>query len=257
MPPQSPSLSVVIPAYNAAGHLHARMARLVEGLRAADGSAEVILVDDGSVDDTYRVAEELRDEFTDEKLAFRCLRLPQNAGKFAAIREGMLASEGAVCAFTDADLPYPVSTLLEMAREIAGGNADVAIGDRTLRGSEYVSQLTYSRRATTWAFRTLVNLTFNEELGDTQCGLKVFRGDAARKLFARSQEPGFAGDVEILCLALRSGLRVRRMPVKLEHGETSTVQPFSDGLRMLSRLAMIRLRFALSQYDLVAARPER
>lgn len=195
--------------------------------------SEVIVVDDGSDDDTARVASALIAELPHA----RVLRLPANAGKGAAIRAGVSRARGAVVAFMDADMATDPRDLGRLVAAL--DDADVAIGSRAHPDSE-VFDASASRAIMGRAFNLLSRSTCGFGHRDTQCGFKAFRAPGGRVLFHLSRLNGFAFDVELLLLAQKLGLTVREVPVRWTAIEGSTVRPVRDPLPMA--LDVVRTR---------------
>jgi dolichyl-phosphate beta-glucosyltransferase len=235
-------MSVVIPAYGEAD----RIAGTVSAVRAAlvdvdaAGQLEIIVVDDGSADDTAAHARAAK--------ADQVLVLPVNRGKGAAVRAGVLAARGRTVAFTDADLSYPPHQLVRLLAEVEAG-FDVVVGSRK---HIEATTLVRGRRLRVLSGRVFNLLTMAVLLGqyrDTQCGIKAFRSDIGRKLFSRARIDGFAFDVEIFHLAERDRLSLKEVPVALANSDTSTVRVGIDAARMLRDLFRIRWWGALGLYD--------
>ncbi|MBI5499547.1 MAG: glycosyltransferase [Deltaproteobacteria bacterium] len=244
----APDVSVVIPAYNSASFLAERMAALAEFLDSPDGpgSSELVVVDDGSSDGTADAIRSLR--FPRLVPVFR----PANGGKFAALVSGMAAARGRCRVFTDADVPYEPVSITRMAELVLRRGVHVVVGDRTLPGSAYAGELGLVRRLATRGFSAFVRLFVTAGLHDTQCGLKAFRGDVADALFPLLREQGFAGDVELLYVALLHNLEIKRVPVRLRYQGRSTVKPVLHAFAMLESLARIRWRRHKGLYDSAA-----
>jgi glycosyltransferase involved in cell wall biosynthesis len=235
-----PRLSVIVPAYAEAGRIGASVAALRDALRpvAVEGGIELIVVDDGSPDAT---AEEAARAGADEVIS-----LPANRGKGAAVRAGMLAARGRTLAFTDADLAYSPDQLLTLLAKVEEG-WDVVVGSR--RHVE-TTTLVRARRVREVGGRVFSLVTGWLVLGqerDTQCGLKAFSADAARRIFSRGQLDSFAFDVEIFLLARRWGLKLAEVPVAVQNFDASTVRLSSDAWRMVLDLWRIQ-RWARSGY---------
>lgn len=233
------TLSVVIPAYNASGFINDTTRELTEALRSLDVSWEVIVVDDGSDDDTCNAV------FDHPQV--RILRLDTNAGKGVAVRTGMLAASGRVRVFTDADLPYG-TTLFALALEyIQRRGFHAVIGDRALPGSEY-GHATILRRVisavASFLFRTLVT----GGMYDTQCGFKAFRGDVADALFELVTIRRFAFDVEIIYLLLKYNLDIKRVQVKQQRESPSTVHVIRDTMRAIGDILRLRWNWMNRRY---------
>ncbi len=242
-PPGEVRLTVVVPAYAEADTLAATVARLRADLAdvAAHGGLEIVVVDDGSPDGT---ADAARAAGADQVLS-----LGRNRGKGAAVRAGMLAARGRTVAFTDADLAYPPAQLRELLAGVEDG-WDVVVGSRRHTGT---TTLVRARRLREVGGRVINRLTHAVLLGhhrDTQCGLKAFRSDVARTLFARTRIDGFAFDVEIFHLVERYRLSLTEVPVRVENSTRSTVRVFRDGTRLVFDLVRILRGGRQGRYDL-------
>lgn len=233
-------LSIVVPALDEAARIAATVDELREAGAIAGVRLEVVVVDDGSSDDTADVA--LRAG------ADQVVVLPANRGKGAAVRAGMLAARGDVLAFTDADLAYAPADVIAAARLVEQG-WDVVVGDR--RHPEATGRVGSNPLRSLGS--RLVNLaTYGVLLGshrDTQCGLKVFRRDVARSLFARSRVDGFGFDVEVLHLIERDGRSLLTVPATARHSERSTVRLGRDTRRLLRDLWRVRHWSATGAYE--------
>jgi glycosyltransferase involved in cell wall biosynthesis len=239
----APDLSVVVPAYEAAEFIEARLGALCDFLEASGLRYEVIAVDDGSRDDTAECIRAM------DRPQLRLLLRPQNGGKFAAIASGMAECRGACCLFTDADIPYDLSAVPEMVHLVRERGFHVVIGDRTLSGSSYSEHLGPLRALATRLFTAFVRLFVTGGVPDTQCGIKAFRGDVARRLFPLLRERGFAGDVELLYIVLKHNLALRRLPARLVYQGRSSVRAVRDGLSMLRAVLAIPRRYRTGAYD--------
>jgi dolichyl-phosphate beta-glucosyltransferase len=238
-------LSVIVPAFGEAD----RIAATVDALRRSlaevdrDGGLEVVVVDDGSSDDTGERAAAAG--------AHQVITLPENRGKGAAVRAGVLAARGRTIAFTDADLSYPPEQLLRLLAHVEEGY-DVVVGSRK---HIETNVLVKGRRLRELSGRVFNVLTLGVLLGqyrDTQCGLKAFRSDVARRLFSVARVDGFAFDVELFHLVERYRLSLLEVPVALANSETSTVRVGLEGIRMIRDLFRVRRWASSGVYDLAA-----
>ncbi|MCL6557714.1 MAG: glycosyltransferase family 2 protein [Firmicutes bacterium] len=223
-------LSVVIPAYNEEKRLPATLAELRK--RPVPGECEIIVVDDGSTDGTATIA---------EKTCCRVIRQPVNSGKGAAVKAGVLAARGDLILVTDADLATPLTELPKLLAALETG-ADIAIGSRAAPGAR-VRRASLNRKAAGKIFVFLVRFLNGLKYGDTQCGFKLFKGEAARAVFSSVDCRGYAYDVEALVLAGKMGFAVREVGVSWEDRHGSKVKLLRDSLRMLKELLEIRKRF--------------
>ncbi|HEX7842215.1 MAG TPA: dolichyl-phosphate beta-glucosyltransferase [Kofleriaceae bacterium] len=231
-----PALSIIIPAYNEERRIGATLERVTRYLDARRNGYELIVVDDGSRDATRETVARV----TGDHPCVRLLAMPQNAGKGAAVRTGVLASRGGAVLFSDADLSTPIEELERLEAALAEG-ADVAIGSRAAPG-EVLRRQPLLRRLQGRGFHLAVRaLGFRvvAAIRDTQCGFKLFRGPVARVLFRELTLTGFAFDVELLELAHRR-FELREVPVAWNHADGSKVRPGIDAARMLRDLVRIR-----------------
>jgi len=235
-------LSVVIPAFNAQAFVAERLRALDQYLDGAGFDYEILVVDDGSEDETARVLESLASP------RIRPVLGEPHRGKFGAIRKGFEAARGRVVAFTDADVPYELPAIGYMTWLIQAGAFHLVVGDRTLPGSVYAERLSPLRRLATRAYSWLIRVFVTGGLHDTQCGLKALRGDVAKALVPVLRENGFPGDVELLYVALKYNLAIRRVPVRLQWQSRSTVRPWKHGVAMTASLLRIRRRFRQGLY---------
>jgi dolichyl-phosphate beta-glucosyltransferase len=232
----APHLSVVIPAYNEEQRLAGSLPTLFEYLERQDYSWEVVVVDDGSTDGTGKVVEELG-----RGRPCRVLRNEPNRGKGYSIRRGMLEARGLHRLFSDADLSTPIEEVEKFWRHVNGGSA-VVIGSRAIRGSQLVVRQNWLREHMGRGFNLLVRMLVLRGIHDTQCGFKMFTGDAARAVFPRQRLDGFSFDVEILWLARKSGYRITEVPIRWINSPASKVSALSDSAKMFWDLLKIRFR---------------
>jgi dolichyl-phosphate beta-glucosyltransferase len=227
-----PSLSVVLPCYRSAALAEVSACRLADYLTSVGLSYEIIVVDDGGGD--FRAT-----AFADRD-DVRLVRLARNRGKGAAVRAGMLAARGDVRVFTDVDLPYDLDLIVVMRECIRSQGYHLVIGDRTLLGSTYAEATSVRRRAASALFSAFVGRIVTGGFFDTQCGLKAVRGDLADLLFPLQQIDRFAFDVELVYLALKHRLDIKRIPVQLRNNQTSTVRLFRDSARGVADVLRIK-----------------
>jgi len=228
-------LSIVIPCFNENERLPPALRSALNQLGPLVPSSEVILVDDGSTDETFSAMCRLLCEYP----AVRPLRLKENRGKGAAAAHGVAHSKGHLVLVSDADFSTPIEELQRLEAALAAG-ADIAIGSRAKRGAREVDQPAH-RVVMGKSFNLLVQALVLPGVWDTQCGFKLFRGDVARHLFGQLKTTGFAFDVEILCLARRAGYRVDEVPVRWINSDSSRVVPIRHSIQMLRDLARIWL----------------
>lgn len=234
----APEVSLVLPAYNSARYLRENVERARSWFGDANVDAEIIVADDGSTDGTP--------DTVDGWDRVRVLRLG-HAGKGAALRAGMAATTASIVGFTDGDLPYGLHALPLAMSYVRDRRFHAVIGDRTLPGSAYTSTgllRTAVSELASFSFRTLLT----GGIYDTQCGFKFFRGDVAREVFRLTRTRGFAIDVEVIYLILKYRLDVKRIPVRLERNEPSSVRVIRDSAAAFRDIARIRWTWAAGGY---------
>lgn len=230
-------ISVVIPAYNEERRIGASLAAIISYLDSGQEDYEIVVVDDGSRDGTAATVEQAQGAAGGR---VRLLRMPENRGKGAAVRAGVLASRGAEVLLSDADLATPIEELAKLRARLSDG-CDMVVGSRVLDGSDIRVRQHPARALMGRIFNIIVRTLLIGGIRDTQCGFKLFRGPAARELFAAASVDGFAFDVEILLLA-RSRYRVAEVPVVWRHVEQSKVSPGRDAARMLVDIVKLSWR---------------
>jgi dolichyl-phosphate beta-glucosyltransferase len=240
-----PLLSVVIPAYNEAGRLPESLAKALEYLEGRPYPFEVIVVDDGSDDDTASLIEEMAREHP----VLRVIRNPHR-GKGFTVRTGMLAARGKYVLYSDADFSAPIEEVEKLLKYLQNGY-DVAMGSREGKGARRIDEPFY-RHIMGRVFNTLVRVVALPRFHDTQCGFKAFSREAAQTLFRNVNlyaddagdivGPMFtAFDVEVLYLALKWGYRVKEVPVKWYYSKSANINPLKDSYRMFKDIAQVRM----------------
>lgn len=236
--------SIVIPAYNEQSRIGLTLGLILDCVERHRWPAEILVVNDGSVDRTADVVAGIAREHP----IVRLIENPGNRGKGFSVRNGILQARGAVVMFTDADLSAPMDEAELLFQAIAEG-ADVAIGSRWLDRSRQTLRQPLYRRFFGRCFNWLTRLIMQLPVADTQCGFKAFRREAARAIFIRQRIERWGFDPEILYIALRLGLRVKEVPVTWGHDERSRISYLKDGLKMLEELIRVRYYSLVGYYD--------
>jgi glycosyltransferase involved in cell wall biosynthesis len=235
--PEPPALTLVVPTFNEADRLTHGLDRLrgaaAEGAVDLDAT-ELLLVDDGSGDETRATARRLADQFPNA----RVVTFPRNQGKGAAVRAGILSATGDKVAFADADMAIDPSLLPSLLEAL--DRVPVAVGSRAVHG--HVDYGTRLRTDAGRAFNLAVRALGGVHLADTQCGFKGFRRGPALLLALLQTTQGYAFDVELLWLANRLGLDIEVVPVTWLDVPGSSVRVVRDSARMLLDLVAARRR---------------
>jgi len=241
------SLSVVIPAYNEAVRLGNSLRSVVDYLREYAPDGEVIVVDDGSSDQTADLARQKFAEAGD--LRTSVISYKSNLGKGRAVRLGLLAARGDVALFSDADLSTPITEAPKLVEPIASGQYDVTFGSRALDRNLIGVHQSWRREQGGRVFNVAVRLATGLPFWDTQCGFKAFRMSICRPLVEAAMIDRFGFDVELLYLAFRAGLNLKEIPVRWDHYEGSKISLFSDSFKMLGEVGLIRQQARRGVYD--------
>lgn len=233
--PAAVYLSVVIPAYNEAERIPSSLSQVLAYLESSGKSYEVVVVDDGSTDETARIVESI----CSQNRGVRLLRNHGNCGKGAAVRNGVLNARGEYILFSDADLSAPIADAPRLLEALE--NAwDVAIGSRALRRDWIGVRQPRFRELAGKLFNLFMRILTGLNFHDTQCGFKAFRRQAAEAIFALQRIQGFGFDVEILYLARKLGYKILEVPVHWDHSAATKVHPLRDGMRMALDVLKIR-----------------
>jgi glycosyltransferase involved in cell wall biosynthesis len=239
-----PTYSIVIPAYNESARLGATLERVLAYVRAQGWAAELIVVNDGSQDNTAEIVR----TFAAKNNALRLVENPGNRGKGFSVRNGMLHARGRVILFTDADLSSPIEEAPKLLQALEAG-ADIAIGSRWLRAETQTQRQPLYRQLFGRVFNLLLRLTLGLQFKDTQCGFKAFKQTAAQAIFPLQKIEGWGFDPEILFLARKFGLKVQEIPVAWGHSGGTRIHPLKDGSRMFLEMLHIRWNNLTGKYD--------
>lgn len=229
-------LSVVIPAYNEESRLAPSLENIYGYLRTQPYRYELIVVSDGSRDETAQVAR--RWQPSDCPLVV--IDRKENRGKGYTVREGAAGSSGQFVLFSDADLSTPIEDAGKLLPYLQEG-CDIVIGSRSLRESEILVHQPFHREIMGRIFNRLVRFLAVPGIIDTQCGFKAFSRKAVEEIFPRCLINGFSFDVEMLFLARKLELQVKEVPIRWVDSPRSTVSPVRDSLRMLKEIIQIRI----------------
>ena len=239
-----PFLSVMIPAYNEAQRLAGSLTTIGAYLDANGIDAEILVVDDGSTDETATLAAKA---LTGRR--GRVVQNDENRGKGYSVRRGLLEARGRFVLVTDADLSTPIEEHAKLAKAIRDRDGDIAIGSRALPDSEVRVRQSWLRQSMGRSFNTIVRALTGLPFRDTQCGFKLMDRDRVRPLLEKMVVDGFACDVELLFLSARFGLSVVDVPVVWINAAGSKVSLVSDPIRMLLDVLRVRWRFRRGLYN--------
>ncbi len=233
----APALSVVIPIYNEEAILEETFAQLVAVLDDIVPSYEIVCVDDGSTDRSPNLLKELAESYAHVRIFF----LPENRGKGAAVRRGMLEAIGDKQLFMDADLSTPLSEIERFLGALAAGH-EVVIGNRHAPGAHITRHQPRIREVLGKGFTLLTRIFLAPGVNDFTCGFKGFQRDAAREIFKRSTQDGWAFDAELVLIAHLMDFRLAQLPVEWRHEEGTKVRILSAVFGSLKELFAIKWR---------------
>ena len=228
-------ISIVIPAFNESRRLPAFLRELGEYCRKSQRTYEILVVDDGSSDNTAEIALEFQHAFP----SLFVHKLKRNRGKGYAVKYGLFRSRGKTCLFMDADGSTPPAEIERNVSFLDEGY-DIFIGSRVLKGEEQVLKVALHRKAIGIVFNFFVKKILSMEIKDTQCGFKIFKKEVIKPLFSRMNINRFGFDLEILYLARKMGYRVKEGPVSWRHVKGSKINLFSDSIKMFVNIIQVR-----------------
>lgn len=238
------SISIIIPAFDEAGRILPTLKRIDAWFSASGMEYEIVVVDDGSRDNTREVVLGASSEIP----ALRLVENGVNRGKGYSVKNGFLNSSGSFVLFSDADLSTPVEETDKLMAEMAKGT-DIAIGSRAVSGADIVKRQPVYRMLMGKTFNKIVRLLAVRGFSDTQCGFKLFRRSSCERIFRAQRIERFAFDVELLFLAVKAGLRISEVPVRWINSPQSKVHPINDSLNMLVDLSKMRWNYISGRYS--------
>jgi dolichyl-phosphate beta-glucosyltransferase len=241
----SPELSIIIPAYNEEALIVSTLEGLTAYLAERPEPYEILVVDDGSQDNTAVCIQAWK---KNKPVDLRLFINERNMGKGFSIRRGVMESRGRFIIFVDADLPYELDAIDEFLAALRNGY-DLAVGSRVLPGSQ-VKGVPVLRYISGQIFSWMVQAVLFRGLPDTQCGFKSFRSAAAREIFRRLTIAGFGFDVEMLFVARKLNLAIQPVAVQMiDHRHRSRVRLIVDSFKMFANLFMVRWNDLRGRYD--------
>lgn len=237
-----PFLSLVIPAHNEAMRLPATLEQAFTFLDAQPYASEVIVVENGSKDNTLAIARGMQASHP----GLQVISLAES-GKGRAVKAGMLAAGGQYRFFADADFSMPASEINRFIPPQLTG-VDIAIASREAPGAVRINEPAY-RHTVGRAFNLLVRVIALPGFQDSQCGFKCFTAAAAEALFPLQTQPGWSFDVELLFIAHRKGFRIQEIPISWYFNPDSKIKVVRDSLQMGLSLLAIRRNSLLGLYN--------
>ena len=238
-----PTYSIVIPAYNEGARLGATLEKVLAYIRTQGWDAEVIVVNDGSRDNTADIVR----SFAAKDPALRLVENPGNRGKGYSVRNGMLSARGRIVLFSDADLSSPIEEAPKLFKALEAG-ADIAIGSRWLRVETQTQRQPLHRQLFGRIFNLILRFTLGLHFADTQCGFKAFKLPAVQAIFPLQKIERWGFDPEILFLARKLKFKVQEVPVAWAHRDGTSINPLVDGFHMVVDMLHIRWNDLTGKY---------
>lgn len=236
--------SIVIPAYNESERIQSSLNKIVSFLSAQPWQVEVLVVNDGSRDNTAEIVR----QFAAQHSYIRLIENPGNRGKGYSIRNGMLQASGDIVLFSDADLSAPITEAPKLFREIENG-ADVAFGSRWLIAKMQTERQSILRQIAGRLYNVFMRVLLGLPYKDTQCGFKAFSRKAVDTIFPRQRIERWGFDVELLFLARKFRLNIVEVPVEWAHDDRSKINPLVDGIKMFGEMISIRWNAITGKYS--------
>ena len=228
---------------NEAARIGDSIRKIDQFLRRTPLSIELVIVDDGSTDDTSKIVDGIQVE------NLRLLQNRQNHGKGYSVRQGVLSAGGTYVLFTDADLSAPIEEMNKLLDVAIHGRADVVIGSRAVDRRYIEKHQSRVRELGGMVFNLMVRFILGLRFHDTQCGFKLFHRTKTRRVFERLTTFGFGFDPEVLYVARKLGCRVLEVPVHWAHDENSKIRLVRDGARMAVDVFRIRWNDLRGRYS--------
>ncbi|MCP5041260.1 MAG: glycosyltransferase family 2 protein [bacterium] len=244
---RTPSVSLIVPMYNESARIALPLREMAEFLEHQPYSSELILVDDGSTDDTVRVAAEVAESLGQP---IRLIRYEENRGKGYALKVGFDAARGQRLVFSDCDLSTPIAELPRFLSALE--RAEIAIGTRRAEGAKVVRHQPWLRENLGRVFTFIVRVTI-APVSDATCGFKAFRRDVGKELFSRSRIDDWSFDAELLLNARQRGYRWVEVPVQWLDQEGTKVKLLRDILVTLWGIVKIRANHFAGHYEHVVS----
>jgi glycosyltransferase involved in cell wall biosynthesis len=228
-------LSVIIPAYKEEKRIHKILEAIIEYQKDHDFDIEVIVVLDGTPDDSLTAALNFQSKIKGLKVINR----KENKGKGYSVKEGMLEASGKYRLFADADNSTPFDQVDKLIQNLTD-DVQVAIGSRYIHGGGQKKKQPLIRRIGSRGINLIIRMLAVKGIYDTQCGFKLFSEHAAKEIFSRQTVDRWSFDIELLAIAKCLGYKIAEVPVVWNDDPHSTVSPLRDGLRMIAASWQIR-----------------
>lgn len=234
-------LSIIIPMYNEEPRIIPTLKKIINYFSDKKFNYELILINDGSKDNTYGTVSDFKNKTNNIKKNFNIIILnnKKNRGKGFSVRKGILNAKGKHALFTDADLSTPIEEFEKLLYPLQNGYS-IAIGSRGLKDSNIIVRQNKARESMGKFFNVLMKKITNLNYSDTQCGFKCFDRQAVNSIFPKLVIDDLSFDVEILYLAEKLGLKIKEVPVSWINSTESKVRIIKDPIIMFKSLMKIK-----------------
>lgn len=233
------NISIIIPAYNEGKKISADIFAADKFISDNKYIGEIIVVDDGSKDDTSSTANSYKEKISSK---LTVIKLPENIGKGRAVSEGIKVSSGEIVMYADAGLTVPFNNAIIGINLIEDGKCDIANGSRKMEDTEIIRAQDLDRKFISKIFGFLVKLLLKipKEMTDTQCGFKIYKGDVARKLFKKLTISGFLFEIEFILLAIKEGYKICEFPVTWKCDRDSRLSVSGSSMKIISEFIALK-----------------
>ena len=243
--------TIVIPAYNESQRIPETLEKVLAYVAEQNWDCEVLIVDDGSRDNTPDIIR----EFMTRHANLRLLQNPGNKGKGYSVRHGMLAGKGDILLLSDADLSAPIYEAKKLFNSIEQGGAQIAIGSRWKDARTQTQRQPLYRQITGRIFNFLLRSILGLRVKDSQCGFKAFTREAAQNIFPHQKIERWGFDAELLFLGMKLHYKIAEIPVEWKNDLRSKISPIRDGFSIVWDMVRIRWYSLSGQYSHVTTRP--
>jgi len=238
-------LSIVIPAYNEESKIIATLESIIDFLSKKNYSYEIIVVDDGSRDNTYHITK----NFAEKNKNVLVLKNQKNEGKGSAIKKGVMSAQGEYILFMDADHSTPINEIDKMLSWLESNkHYGFVFGSRYVNGAKILIKEPFLRILLGKIYHYIVKIFILRGVKDYNCGFKVFRKEVAKTLFSQLSCKDYTFDVELLLLSKLLGYRFKEIPVVWTHNIHSKVRPFIDGIKSFFGILKIKINYYRGLY---------
>lgn len=236
-------LTILVPSYNESSIISESLSEINNFLNTKKYSSEIVVVDDGSGDDSVEIVKKLN------LSRVKLFGYKNNRGKGGALKKGILYSRGKYVIFTDVDLSVPVESVNEFLRELERGESDVVIGTRKIKSAKVLVHQPWLRENLGKGFTFITRIITGVGVSDFTCGFKGFSNTSAKKIFGNSLLARWAYDAEILYLAKKFGYKIKELPVTWTNRKDTRVKLWNAVVTSLGDLLRLKLNDWLGKYD--------